>query len=107
MIIYQTKAGKKPLDEWLDELDKKDQSVIIRRLDYIEEMGNLGKHKQLKGYKDLWELVFDYGPGYRIYFGKAGSTIVILLLGGRKGSQERDIAKANKYWQLYKEESND
>jgi len=44
-----------------------------------------------------------FGPGYRVYFGKDGNTVVILLMGGDKGSQARDIAKAKEYWLDYKE----
>jgi putative addiction module killer protein len=49
------------------------------------------------------ELRIDQGPGHRIYFGKEGTTIVILLTGGSKKSQTRDIAKAKQYWLEYKE----
>jgi putative addiction module killer protein len=52
----------------------------------------------IKGGEGVWELRIDYGPGYRIYFGKKGTTIVILLTGRDKKSQDRDIAKAKKYW---------
>ncbi|MDD9974797.1 MAG: type II toxin-antitoxin system RelE/ParE family toxin [Candidatus Poribacteria bacterium] len=48
--------------------------------------------------RDLYELRIDYGPGYRVYFGMFTSRIVILLCGGRKGTQQRDIARAQNYW---------
>lgn len=51
----------------------------------------------------MWELRIDYGPGYRIYFGRNDAELVILLLGGNKGSQDRDIKKAKKYWTDYRE----
>jgi len=53
------------------------------------------------------ELRIDYGPGYRIYFGMIGTTVVVLLAGGDKGKQDRDIAKAVRYWLEYKEFSNE
>ena len=65
--------------------------------------GNFGDCKQLRGGDGIYELSIDYGPGFRIYYGKKGSTIIILLAGGEKGSQSRDIAKAKRYWLDFKE----
>jgi putative addiction module killer protein len=48
------------------------------------------------------EFRLDFGPGYRVYFGQAGDTLVILLCGGDKRTQARDIATAKQYWQSYK-----
>ncbi|WP_446009447.1 type II toxin-antitoxin system RelE/ParE family toxin [Candidatus Electrothrix sp.] len=47
------------------------------------------------------ELRIDYGPGYRMYFGKSGAVVVLLLCGGTKQSQAKDIRKAHKYWVEY------
>lgn len=47
------------------------------------------------------ELRLFFGPGYRVYFAEDGDTIVVLLLGGEKGSQNRDIEKAKAYWEEY------
>jgi putative addiction module killer protein len=66
-------------------------------------LGNFGDCKLIKGGEGVSELRIDYGPGYRIYFGKDKATIVALLIGGNKGSQTRDIAKAKRYWLDYKE----
>lgn len=52
----------------------------------------------------VFELRIDYGPGYRVYFGREGKTLVILLCGGDKGSQRRDIAMAKKLWSDYRRE---
>jgi putative addiction module killer protein len=51
-------------------------------------------------------LRIDYGPGYRIYFGNDGKVLVILLCGGTKRHQEKDIKKAKEYWQDYKARKN-
>ena len=77
--------------EWLKGL--KDVRAVARiqvRIDRVE-LGNLGDAKFFDG---IGELRIDYGPGYRIYFVKRGNTIVILLCGGDKSSQDKDIKKA-------------
>jgi putative addiction module killer protein len=49
------------------------------------------------------ELKIDFGPGYRVYFGRVGATIVVLLCGGDKKTQKKDIVKAKEQWQDFKE----
>ena len=49
----------------------------------------------------VFELRLDFGPGYRIYFGEENQKIVVLLCGGDKSTQEKDIKKAIKYWEDY------
>jgi putative addiction module killer protein len=51
----------------------------------------------------VWELRIHVGAGYRVYFGKKGKTTIILLVGGLKRTQKKDIEKAIEYWKLYKE----
>ena len=51
--------------------------------------------------KGISELRIDYGPGYRVYFGKDGGTLVILLMGGMKDTQDTDMKLARKYWREY------
>ena len=65
------------------------------------EMGNLGDHKSVGG--GIWEARLAFGPGYRIYFGKDGDLIIVLLLGGAKASQGRDIRRAQEFWRDYLE----
>lgn len=82
-------------EEWLDGLaDRKAQGVIKDRLLRVEG-GNLGDAKPL-GDK-IGEMIIDYGPGYRLYFTKMGLAVVILLCGGAKKSQARDIARAKAF----------
>ena len=97
IVIYSTKTGKEPYSDWQDRLDKTTRAIVRNRLERIR-LGNFGKAKVIKGSKDIWEIVLDFGPGYRIYYGKKGSTIILLLVGGEKKSQERDIEKAKQYW---------
>lgn len=64
------------------------------------EAGNLGDYRSVG--EGIFELRIDYGPGYRIYFGQIGITIVLLLCGGDKSTQEQDIRKAIEYWEDYR-----
>ena len=66
----------------------------IRRL----ELGNPGRHRSVG--QGVWELKIDHGPGYRVYYGEDGGTLVILLCGGDKSSQARDI---NRVFQRFDE----
>ena len=102
IIIYCTDTGKEPFSAWQQSLDRKTRAIVRNRLDRIV-LGNLGDSKVLKGGSGIWELRLDHGPGYRIYFGTQGQAIVILLTGGDKKSQNRDITKAMRYWLDYKE----
>jgi putative addiction module killer protein len=81
------------------------ESIVLTRLARLRT-GNFGDCKVLRGCSGVYELRIDFGPGYRIYFGKIGSTLVILLTGGDKGSQRRDISKAQEYWIDFKEQEN-
>jgi len=96
-VVYTTSAGDQPFSDWYWKLDNETYAIVTRRLKRVE-LGNFGDCKLLKQTDGVWELRIDYGPGYRIYFGRQGNEIVVLLVGGDKGSQTRDIAKAQKYW---------
>lgn len=68
--------------------------------------------RQLRGLQAGWRWrarneVFFFGSGYRVYFGESANDLVILLCGGDKDSQERDIEKAKEYWQAYQEEQDE
>lgn len=95
--IYRTDAGKEPFIEWQDGLDLVIQARVDARLTRIEHTGNLGDCKSLGD--GVHELRFDFDPGYRVYFGKVKKSVILLLAGGAKGSQQRDINKAKEYWQ--------
>ena len=99
---YVTANGRKPFADWLLNLrDRKGRAIILRRLSEAEE-GNFGIYRELKD--GLFELKVAYGPGYRVYFGIDGDELILLLCGGDKGSQNRDIAAARKYWFDYRTE---
>lgn len=96
---YVTTDGKSPYRDWLDSLDAPVKARVQARI-FRFEFGNLGDHKSVG--KGVWEARIQFGPGYRVYFGKEESgRIVLLLLGGDKGSQARDIKKAQVYWADY------
>ncbi len=95
VIIYETASGKKPLSEWLDDLESDSEKRILKRFNRIR-FGNFGDCKNLG--EAIYELRFDFDGGYRIYFGKDGNKVVIMLCGGDKKSQKKDIKKAQEYW---------
>ena len=74
---------------------------ILSRLTQVEK-GNLGDFKSVGN--GILEMRIDYGPGYRLYFAKEGDTIVLILVGGEKSTQEQDIVKAKNIWQGMKNE---
>ena len=97
---YLTADGKSPFRRWLNALTTADRARIQARALRFE-FGNLGDHKRVGG--GVWEARVMFGPGYRIYFGKDGETIIVLLLGGDKGSQAKDITGAQGFWRDYLE----
>jgi|SRR5882724_591502 len=97
---YQTADGRTPLQEWLDGLrDRTTGSRIVARLDRLTE-GLRGDWKNVGG--GVCELRIDHGPGYRVYYGQDGDTLILLLCGGTKRTQARDIEDAHEYWKDYK-----
>ena len=84
----------------LDLLDPRARARILARLERVRH-GNLGDCRTVGG--GVSELRVDYGPGYRVYFGLHGKTIVVLLCGGDKRTQERDIRLARQYWREFRE----
>ena len=106
IFIYTTQRGKEPFWDWQKKLDKSTRAIIRTRIDRVR-LGNFGDCKTIKNSNGIFELRVGFGPGYRIYFAKKGSTIVILLIGGNKSSQKKDITKAKQYWLEYKESKNE
>ena len=98
--IYQHSNGRVPFTEWLESCDQKTQARIQARLTHLAG-GNFGDWKSIG--EGVFESRFHFGAGYRIYFGIVGNTIILLLCGGDKSSQTRDIERAKTYWQNYKE----
>ena|SRR5258706_5353047 len=80
--------------DWLDLLrDRRAQIRIAARL-RLAEAGNLGDWKAVGG--DVAEMRIDFGPGYRLYFTRRGSVLIVMLAGGNKSTQARDIKRAQR-----------
>lgn len=98
--ILLSRAGRTtPFSEWLASLkDARAVGIVRARLNRIR-LGNFGDCKSVGGGVD--ELRIDFGPGYRVYYGPDGSSLVILLCRGSKRTQARDIVAAQGYWKEY------
>ncbi len=97
---YLTPRGVDVFQEWLDELsDLKGRVAVLRRVDRLAR-GVIGDYKFIAA--GVWELRIDCGPGYRVYFGRQGKELVLLLCGGSKRTQAADIEEALRYWKDYR-----
>lgn len=96
---YTTDDGRVPLEEWFAGIDDATLARILVRIERVA-LGSLGDHKPVGD--GVGELRLDFGPGYRIYFGRVGKKVILLLCGGDKSTQKRDIKKAKKYLAEYK-----
>ena len=100
---YVSRGGKDVFDEWLTDLaDARAQAKIASRINRLA-VGNFGDCKSLR--HGLYELRIDLGPGYRVYYAMLGRACVLLLCGGDKRRQSRDIERALEYLKDYKERS--
>lgn len=97
---YITDDGRNPFREWLENLkDKETTARIDLRLNRIR-LGNFGDSKSVG--RGVHEIRLTFGPGYRIYYGRHKETAIILLHGGDKSSQTRDIELAQNRWADYR-----
>lgn len=69
IVNYLAPNGKEPITEWILELDPITRAVVRARISRVR-LGNFGECKRIKNGEGIWEIIIDYGPGYRIYFGK-------------------------------------
>lgn len=99
VIVYATSEGKEPFTDWLNRLqDAMVRKRILVRVSRLQK-GNYGDYKIIG--EGIKEARMFFGSGYRVYFGERGNDLIILLCGGDKSSQNKDIEKAKKYWQEY------
>ena len=100
LLEYLTESNRNPFREWLEGLrDRQARAKIRVRLNRIR-LGNFGDCKSVG--RGVSELRVPYGPGYRVYFGRKSNMVVILLNGGSKKTQSKDIALAQEYWADYR-----
>jgi len=97
---YVDRLGRNPFERWFEKLDDDTQARIVVSLDRLER-GNFSAARGVG--KGVFELRLDFGPGYRVYFGKDGERLVILLGGGTKKRQQADIDTACALWKEYKQ----
>ena len=101
VVTYQTREGREPFTDWLHSLrDMALRQRVEARIDRIR-CGNYGDHKR---FQNIIELRLHFGKGYRIYCGEESNTLVILLAGGDKSSQDIDIKNTLEYWRDHYEQ---
>ncbi len=103
VIEFTDEPGNSPFARWFAGIDAQAAakvSIAIYRLG----LGNMSNTKLIG--QGVLEYKLDYGPGYRIYFGQDGKTLVILLHGGTKKLQDKDIKRARRFWTEYKQRKN-
>jgi putative addiction module killer protein len=99
VLEYLNAAGQSPYQDWFESLNAQAAAKVTVAVTRIE----LGNFSNVKGVgAGVQEYRIDFGPGYRVYFGRDGDRLVILLAGGTKSRQQQDIATAQKRWADYK-----
>ena len=96
---YVDYEGGSPYAKWFNSLNAPAAAKVVTALVRMEQ-GNMSNTKRVGS--GVFECRIDFGPGYRVYFGKDGNTLIILLGGGTKKRQQNDIQKAWKIWKDYK-----
>ncbi|HEX5326266.1 MAG TPA: type II toxin-antitoxin system RelE/ParE family toxin [Acetobacteraceae bacterium] len=97
--ITSRAADKAPFARWFDDLDAAAAARVSVALIRLGQ-GNTSNTRSVG--EGVLEYRIDWGPGYRVYFGRDGGTLVILLTGGTKQRQQRDIQRAKEFWADYR-----
>jgi putative addiction module killer protein len=98
---YLDSDGKSPFSKWFDELDTQ---AALKVNTYVTRIGQ-GNFSRVEGVGDgVYECKIDWGAGFRVYFGRDGDKLVILLGGGTKKRQSKDIERAKAFWLAYKKQ---
>ena len=102
---YQYPDGKIPFDDWIKTVkNQKDRARLLKRLDKVQ-LGNLGDWASVGD--GVFELREHFSIGYRIYYGLEEQTVILLLCGGDKSSQAKDIEMAKQNWKTFKKDIKD
>lgn len=99
-IVYQTDAGVEPYTDYVGSLRDRQAASKIRVRVNRAELGNLGDHRSVG--HGVIELRIDFGPGYRVYAALHGEELIVLLCAGDKSTQQKDIHKAQTYWEDFR-----
>jgi putative addiction module killer protein len=99
IVEYLTAAGAGPFRDWFNRLDPQAATLVTVAIERLAD-GNTSRVKPIG--EGAAEIRIDHGPGYRVYFGWDGRTLVVLLGGGTKRRQQRDIRVALAMWRDYK-----
>ena len=95
--------GTSPIEDWVKSIrDTQTRQRIQARLDRIER-GNLGEYRNVG--EGVSEFKMDFGAGYRVYFARTGATLIVLLVGGDKSTQDTDIKTARQLWKDYRDDT--
>lgn len=98
--IFRTRTDECPFEDWLDSLDRVTRARILARVARMKH-GQFGDCKAIGS--SLYELRLFFGPGYRVYFGEHRGRTILILAGGDKSTQSKDIKKAKDYWKTHLE----
>jgi putative addiction module killer protein len=99
VVEYLDPHGTSPFGRWFATVESRAASKVVVAIARMGQ-GNLSNAKSVGS--GVLEYRIDYGPGYRVYFGRDGDQLVVLLIGGTKQRQQRDISAAKSYWQTYR-----
>lgn len=99
ILEYTTDDGASPFGRWFGRLNAP-AALKVRTAVAQFESGNLSNTKSVG--RGVRERIIDFGPGYRIYFGRDGEELIVLLGGGSKKRQQKDIDAAKELWSHYK-----
>ena len=99
VLLLKLPNGREPFTEWKKQLSIPEQVAVTRFILRIAEGGGQKNIKPLG--KGVFEIKIHFSSGLRVYFGEGNNNVLILITGGNKRTQSRDIEKAKKYWKKY------